>query len=231
MMKGFRLYVVIGCCVLAMGLFSSCADSSNQASTDTRTSASPEQAQLVETTSSTMEEAEPAAPILPLADQISAKGKAVLAAFEEEDMASLAKLVHPERGVTFSPMVYVSKEDRHFSSKDIAMMAENKQSYHWGKDDGSGKALQMTFKGYCERYVYDADFLGTDSVYIDRHFQRGNAINNARKAYEGCHMIEYYVPGVNPDYAGLDWRALRLVFEPFEETQYLTGVIHAEWTP
>lgn len=43
-------------------------------------------------------------------------------------------------------------------------------------------------------------------------------------------VVEYYLPGENPDYGGLDWQSLRLVFQHKEGAWYLVGVIHDEWT-
>jgi hypothetical protein len=43
-------------------------------------------------------------------------------------------------------------------------------------------------------------------------------------------MIEYYFPGFDPQYGGLDWRSIRLVFVQHGMDWYLTAIIHGEWT-
>jgi hypothetical protein len=44
-------------------------------------------------------------------------------------------------------------------------------------------------------------------------------------------IVEYYFPGFDPQYGGMDWRSLRLVFSDHGGTWYLAGIIHDEWTP
>ena len=58
----------------------------------------------------------------------------------------------------------------------------------------------------------------------------GNMLENQFKVYHNPIVVEYYFPGMNPDYGGLDWRSLRLVFEQFEGQWYLVGIINNEWT-
>jgi len=43
-------------------------------------------------------------------------------------------------------------------------------------------------------------------------------------------IVEYYFPGFDPDFKGMAWRSLRLVFQELQDQWYLTGVIHSEWT-
>jgi len=42
--------------------------------------------------------------------------------------------------------------------------------------------------------------------------------------------INGYFPSFNPDYAGMDWKSLRLVFEQYEGRWYLVGIINNQWT-
>ena len=55
-------------------------------------------------------------------------------------------------------------------------------------------------------------------------------INNIPDFYPGGMMVEYHFPGIDPEYGGLDWRSLRLVFIPYGEDWFLVGVVHDEWT-
>jgi hypothetical protein len=48
--------------------------------------------------------------------------------------------------------------------------------------------------------------------------------------YRGDSYSEFYFPGFDPKYDGMDWRALRLVFKKENEKLYLVGIIHDQWT-
>jgi len=55
-------------------------------------------------------------------------------------------------------------------------------------------------------------------------------VNNVKEAYPGCMFIEFLIPEIDPQFEGLDWRALRLVFKKENDKLYLTGIIHNEHT-
>jgi hypothetical protein len=59
----------------------------------------------------------------------------------------------------------------------------------------------------------------------------GNSIDNSSEFYPEAKIVEYYFSGFDPQYGGMDWRSLRLVFSELNDTWYLVGVIHDEWTP
>jgi hypothetical protein len=66
---------------------------------------------------------------------------------------------------------------------------------------------------------------------VDRRQAKGNSVDNAAQVYPDARIVEYHVPGRNPDYGGMDWRSLRLVFEEGEGGRWLlVAVIHDEWT-
>ena len=119
---------------------------------------------------------------------------------------------------------------RIFKAKDLRDLFKDESMYYWGSQDGTGDSLFSTFSDYYDRFLYDADFATADSVYYNQVQQRGNTINNVIKEYPGCIVVEYYLPGIDPKFAGMDWRALRMVFEPYEGEWYVVGLIHAAWT-
>lgn len=58
----------------------------------------------------------------------------------------------------------------------------------------------------------------------------GNMLENQFEVYENPIIVEYHFPGFNPEYEGLDWESLRLVYEEYEEQWFLVGIIHNQWT-
>jgi hypothetical protein len=159
------------------------------------------------------------------------KAEEIIQALKERNMTRLAQHVHPQKGLRFSPEVIVEDDHKTFSAVELPALMENERVFDWGKEDGSGKDIKSTFARYYDRYVYDVDFAGTDSIFYNQAQQHGNVINNVGKAYPGCIVIEYYLPEVDPKLMGMDWRALRMVFEPYQNDWYLVGLVHAAWTP
>jgi hypothetical protein len=58
----------------------------------------------------------------------------------------------------------------------------------------------------------------------------GNSLNNSFEIYKDSIIVEYYFSGLDPQYEGMDWRSLRLVFEEKDDIWYIVGIIHDQWT-
>ena len=158
-----------------------------------------------------------------LADQ------AVLA-MKDQNMQALSKLVNPADGVRFSPYGFVREEDLAFSAAELAGVMNNTNQLTWGSFDGSGEPILMTFAEYYARFIYDVDFAAAPQVSVNERLGQGNTIDNTAEFYPGAIIVEYYFPGFDEQYAGMDWRSLRLVFQDYKGRWVLVGVIHDEWT-
>jgi hypothetical protein len=170
-------------------------------------------------------------------DTLSARADEILRALQKRDWETVARAVHPDKGLRFSPYSYVrvgsgvpEDRDRVFSADALGDLAADPTVYHWGTFDGTGEPIEMTFAEYAARFVYDADFHLASAVGHNETIGRGNTINNVVEIYPAAVTVEYHVEGSDPALGGLDWRSQRLVFEPVEDTWYLVGVVHDEWT-
>lgn len=158
-----------------------------------------------------------------LADQ------AVLA-LKDQDLQALSSLVDPTGGVRFSPYGFVREEDLVFSAAELPGLKDSPAKYLWGVFDGSGEPINMTFPEYYARFIYDVDFASAPQVSINERLGKGNTIDNSAEFYPGSMIVEYYFPGFDEQYQGMDWRSLRLVFQENKGRWVLVGIIHDEWT-
>lgn len=158
--------------------------------------------------------------------------KQVVAALNSQDGKKLASLVHPEKGVRFSPAAYVDvASDVVFSKAQIQTFWTDEKVYTWGYADGTGDPIIMTASQYCREYITNRDFLKPSSININSDRAAGNTSNNAASVYPNGNRIEYYIePSIHNGVSELDWAALRLVFEKSGDTWFLIAVIHDEWT-
>jgi hypothetical protein len=170
-------------------------------------------------------------------DAVAARAARVILALKDRDWAEVASLVHPVKGVTFSPYTYVrplqgapGEADLVFSATQLQALWSDPAVYHWGTYDGSGEPIDLTFREYHDRFIYDVDFARPDVVGFDQTIGQGNTINNIAAVYPNAVTVEYHFEGFDPQYAGLDWRSLRLVLEPVDGTWYLVGIVHDGWT-
>lgn len=168
----------------------------------------------------------------PTTRDLRSAAREVTRALAQEDFETLARWVHPEVGVLFAPYAWV-EPGRHvtLSADDLRAVARGESLRRtWGRYDGTGEPIRLTFREYLERFAYDAPYLEEGELAMDRRQGGGNTIDNAAEVWPDARIVEYHVPGTDPRYGGMDWSSLRLVFEQFEGRWRLVGVVHDQWT-
>jgi hypothetical protein len=155
----------------------------------------------------------------------------VLTAIKNYDMKKLADAIHPDKGVRFSPYGYVDVDNNLvFTAEEVKNLATDPKTYLWGHYDGSGEPIALNFPDYYKKFIYDVDFLNAEQVGYNKALGHGNSLNNSFEVYKNSIIVEYYFSGFDPQYEGMDWRSLRLVFEKKDDIWYLVGIIHDQWT-
>ena len=162
---------------------------------------------------------------------ISYKADQVIEALRDRDLDRLANLAHPSQGIRFSPYAFVRAADISVSVEEVPQLLSQETVRLWGVYDGSGAPIELTFAQYYQQFIYDQDFASAEEVGYDRRLGgEGGTINNIPEFYPGGVMVEYHFSGFEPDYGGLDWRSLRLVFVQDGDEWFLVGIVHDEWT-
>ena len=152
-------------------------------------------------------------------------------ALANNDYARVADDIHPTRGVRFSMYAYIQPEsDKVFSREQYAQyIDESNIRFTWGQKDGTGTLYVTPLPDYLKDWV-KADYFNNQSTTINATAAVGNSINNLDRIYQNSDYVEFYNPGVNPEYGGLDWRALRLVFDEYQGKRYLVAIVSDQWT-
>jgi len=154
----------------------------------------------------------------------------VIAVLKEKDMTTLSSYVHPQLGLRFSPYASVKDTDQVFSVVKVAGLMADPTVYTWGAYDGSGAPIDLTFANYYSKFVYDADFANAPQLALNHLLGGSTSMDNIFEFYQSAMFVEYHFPGFDPQFEGMDWRSLRLVFIEDNNTWYLVGIIHDQWT-
>jgi hypothetical protein len=154
----------------------------------------------------------------------------VVTALKDKDMAALAGYVSPQMGIRFSPYAVVLDTHQVFTPDQLAGLLADSTVYSWGNYDGTGEPIQLTFSDYYAKFIYDEDFANAPQMALNHRLGVSTTLDNAAEFYSGSMIVEYYFPGFDPTYEGMDWRSLRLVFMQSGSTWYLVGIIHDQWT-
>lgn len=155
----------------------------------------------------------------------------VIQALKNKDFKTLSNMSSLKKGIRFTPYGYVElKQNLVLTHERIAEGFNNNKTYVWGTEDGIGTPISMTFESYYNRFVYSSDFVIAPKIGYNQTLGIGNSLNNVRTIYPNAIVVEYYFDGFDPQYGGMDWQSLRLVFEKEADTWVLIGIIHDQWT-
>lgn len=155
----------------------------------------------------------------------------VMIAIKNKDGEAISEYVHPVKGVRFTPYTTVSTDkDVVIHKKDMKDFFADEDIYNWGIYDGIGDEIKLTPSQYYEKFIYSQDFINADEIGYNEVLSTGNMIENQFEVYKNAIVVEYYIPEINPEYQGIDWESLRLVFEEHDGSWVLVGIIHNQWT-
>lgn len=164
---------------------------------------------------------------------IAARAQETITALKEQDISKLASLIHPQKGVQFSPYSYINTAtDIQVQGSNLAALWANSSLTHWGTLDGSGDPIDLTMPNYWTKFVYNANFAAAPQTSYNTIIGKGNMSNNVFSVYPTASYItvEYHFPGFDPQYQGIDWTSLRLVFEYSGSQWYLVAIVHDQHT-
>jgi len=163
-------------------------------------------------------------------DAVAARAAEIIFSIKNNDITHLATLVHPEKGVRFSPYTFVNNDDLVFAAADLPALFAVSDTHLWGYFDGSGEAIKLSGANYWAKFIYDANFAQPKIIGFNQSVGHGNTINNISEIYPDGVFVEYHFPGFDPKYDGMDWRSLRLVLEEYQGQWFLVGIVHDEWS-
>src|SRR4030095_7545132 len=155
---------------------------------------------------------------------------AVILALKEADMTKLAAYIHPDKGLLFSPYAHIDTATaKVFPAAGLPALTDT-TVYQWGSFDGSGEPIALTFKQYYDKFVYDKDFIASETVGTDQIKGTGNTIVNIKDVFPNSYVMVYYFSGFDPQYDGMDWESLVLVLEESNGAWYVSAIVHSQWT-
>jgi len=162
---------------------------------------------------------------------ISDLTQTILEQIKNKNYPSIIQYIQPDSGIRFSPYGYVNFDtDIVIKPNQFRSMINDSTKLVWGHYDGSGDDINLTFKGYFEKFVYNVDFLKAEKLSVNKSATKGNSLNNIMKAYPGAEYTESYFSGFDKKYNGMDWQALRLIYKKQAGKYYLIGIVHDQWT-
>lgn len=155
----------------------------------------------------------------------------VVNSLENSDYTQLSSYIHPKKGVRFTPFSTVNIEtDVVLKAEQIEKAESDLSTYQWGVQTISGEPITLTIADYFSRFVTPLSYSKAPHIASDTVLISGNALENVGEFYTEGRFVDFSFRSIDPDMNGADWSSLKLVFEEYESTWVLVGIIHGEWT-
>lgn len=161
---------------------------------------------------------------------VKEKANEVVQLLKEKNAKELSEYVHPEKGLLFSPYVFINEDAVTFKQENVKTFFDDQEAYRWGAYDGSGEEIKLTPSEYYAKFIYDGSYEQADEIEVDSTKSRGNTIRNIQEVFPDAHTVEYFIKGTE-EYGHMDWKALNLVFEKDGQGEWkLVAIVHDQWT-
>lgn len=151
---------------------------------------------------------------------------------EKQNITALASAIHPIQGVQFSPY-------SHFSDKTDVTLYTTKllKEWHdttpkvWGYYDGSGEKIVLNTKEYFSQFVSDRNYSNAPIILVNKLAKKSNTRSNIEIFFSNSTFVDFYYPGNDPKFGGMDWSSLRIILIPNQKGGWwLRGLAHGRWT-
>lgn len=156
--------------------------------------------------------------------------KEVVDLLRERDLGSLAQWIDPELGLRFSPYSHINPDSDLVFKPDSLPAFKDANKLKWGTADGSGEPIELSFRDYYEKFVYDRDYGDAPDVSVNKILGTGNVKFNGPEVYPNASYVEFHYPGFDEKLEGMDWESLVLIFVPANNDRKLVAIVHGQWT-
>jgi hypothetical protein len=108
--------------------------------------------------------------------QLKVIGQEVVEILRERDLKSLAEWIDPEQGLRFSPYSHINNKSDLVFKADSLPTFKDPTNLKWGSADGSGDPIELTFRDYYEKFVYNQDFADAPNVSVNKIIDRKSVV-------------------------------------------------------
>lgn len=139
------------------------------------------------------------------------------------DPKTLARYIHPRKGVCFSASTMISRSDPVFTREQVSNFASDRQEYIWGIYSGTGDKIVLSPKAYFTEVLCNRRF--EESIVrfneVDDDF-RGNHY----LVYPNAVVVEYFYEGTE-EWGFVDTAVVRIIFQQDDDQKwYIVGIIY-----
>ncbi len=160
-----------------------------------------------------------------------AAAREVLGVLKARDYQKLEGLVS-EDGLSLNLYPRFDAVKNIIAKSEVSLIPKDAKVYLWGYTDGKGDPINLTRAEFLTKYIYSGtiDYSKAPDVAVDKIIGSGNSLNTIEKDVNGRTYVAFYFSGFNPEYAGMDWTTMYLIFDSVNGEYKLRGIAKDNWT-
>lgn len=145
-----------------------------------------------------------------------------------KDYAKLETMVS-SAGLSINNNPSLDLTKHHVSKEKVSEISYDSATTLWGYKDGRGDPINVTTQAFIEQYVFSKNFLMTDNINVNQIKDGGTSnTNTLLQDISGRNFVAFYYQG-DPQYPGMTWRTLYLVFDMENGSYALRGITTNQW--
>lgn len=131
----------------------------------------------------------------------------------------------PGPNIGFDKAIYLGMDD-------WSIINDYEDALVWGYYEGSGEDMVFTPSDFFDHFISNFNFRAAPEKTVKAYRDLGDGFAFWKNDTNGDYFVEYHYPGFNPDFEGIDYQTLYMVFTYDEEadTYLLTGITNHYWT-
>ncbi len=161
--------------------------------------------------------------------RLFAASKKVLEALASSDFAKLETLVSPD-GLSLRHVPNLNLASSTLSKENVSEITTDKTLHFFGYTDGKGDEINMTVADYLKKYINTADYLAAPDTAVNKTLGSGNSQNSLLTDKGSRELVAFHYSGFNPQYEGMDWTTMYLVFDEVDGVFLLRAIAKDNWT-
>ena len=135
----------------------------------------------------------------PAPKSVNERAEEVIALIKQNNWEQVGTDVSGPKGIRIYPYAYVDMEKDVFLNRTEMQQAWKENAVRtWGRYDGTGEQIKLSFREYVKTFIYDVDFANAEKVSYNEIVGKGNSLNNLSEVYPAAKFIEYHFSGFDP---------------------------------
>jgi hypothetical protein len=162
-------------------------------------------------------------------ESLISTAKEVVDALANKDYAKLQSLTS-DAGLSLAMYPQLDLSKINVAKSDVSKIPTDQRTQLFGYTDGKGDPVILTASQFFDKRIYTVDYRNAPEIAANKKLGGGNSAFTLPQDIQGREFVGFYFPGFKPEYQGMDWTTLYLIFDKVGNDYKLRAIAKDNWT-